>query len=99
MNYKVVNFKERPDLYDLQNDICGRAFPVFLYYSEIAERYWDKMIRYYKEYQLLLLDEDKILAVINFIPMHLEKWGQSLNCELNQIKDIIISLNFFSALK
>ncbi len=72
MNYKIVNFKERPDLYDLQDDICGKAFPVFLYYSEIADRYWDKMVTYYKEYQLLLLDEDKIIAVINCIPMNLD---------------------------
>ncbi len=41
MNYKVVNFKERPDLYELQDDICGKAFPEFLYYSEIANKYWE----------------------------------------------------------
>ena len=72
MNYKVVNFKERPDLYDLQNDICGKAFPVFLYYSDIASKYWEKMIAYYKEYQLLLLEEDHIIAVINCMPMNLD---------------------------
>ena len=78
MNCKVVNFKERPDLYDSQNDICGKAFPEFLYYSEIADKYWEKMIAYYKEYQLLLLDEDRIIAVINCIPMNLDISDEAL---------------------
>jgi len=53
MDYSVVTFKERPDLFDLQEAICGRAFPAFLYYSETAAAYWEKMIRYYREYQLM----------------------------------------------
>ena len=78
MNYKVANFKERPDLYDLQEDICGKAFPVFLYYSDIAAKYWEKMIAYYKEYQLLLLEEDQIMAVINCMPMNLDIADEAL---------------------
>ena len=72
MNYIVVNFKDRPDLYEIQNDICGKAFPEFLYYSEVANKYWEKMIAYYGEYQLLLLLEDQIIAVINCMPMNLD---------------------------
>ena len=71
MNYIVVNFKDRPDLYEIQNDICGKAFPEFLYYSEVANKYWEKMMAYYGEYQLLLLHEDQIIAVINCMPMNL----------------------------
>ncbi len=70
MHYKIVTFKERPDLYDLQEEICGKAFPVFLYYSEIAANTWDKMIRYYNEYQLLFLHNDKIICVFNCMPMN-----------------------------
>ena len=72
MNYEVVNFKERPDLYNMQNDICGKAFPAFLYHSEIAAKYWEEMMKYYKEYQLLLLEGDQIIAIINCIPMNLD---------------------------
>ncbi len=36
MSYEVATFSERPDLYDLQETICGEAFPEFLYYSEIV---------------------------------------------------------------
>lgn len=77
MDHVVVNFKNRPDLYDLQEEICGRAFPTFLYYSDIAHRYWEKMIAYFREYQLLLLeggqkDGKQIMAVINVMPMHLD---------------------------
>lgn len=70
MNYKVVSFKERPDLYDLQEEICGKAFPTFLYYSETAINTWEKMIEYYKEYQLLLLHNDKIVCIFNCMPMN-----------------------------
>lgn len=72
MSYKVVTFKERPDLYDLQKQICGKAFPEFLYYSEIAAKTWEKMIAYFEEYQLLLLHEERIMAVINCMPMNLD---------------------------
>jgi len=72
MDIAVVNFEERPDLYDSQEAICGRAFPVFLYYSETAAAYWEKMIRYYREYQLMLLCKDNIAAVVNCMPLNLD---------------------------
>ena len=72
MNYDIVNFKERPDLYNLQDEISGKAFPTFLYYSEIADNTWDKMIEYYKEYQLLFLHEEKIICIFNCMPMNLD---------------------------
>jgi hypothetical protein len=70
MNYKIVNFKERPDLYDSQEKICGKAFPTFLYYTEIAANTWDKMIEYYKDYQLLFLHDESIVCVFNCMPMN-----------------------------
>ena len=70
MHYKIANFKERPDLYDTQEEICGKAFPTFLYYSEIAANTWDKMIEYYQEYQLLFLHDEKIVCVFNCMPMN-----------------------------
>ena len=72
MIYRVVSFKERPDLYDIQEEICGKAFPTFLYYSEIAANTWEKMIDYYREYQLLLLYNDKVVSVFNCMPMNLD---------------------------
>jgi hypothetical protein len=72
MNYNIVNFEERPDLYKLQDEISGKAFPAFLYYSEIAANTWDKMIEYYKKYQLLFLHEGKIICIFNCMPMNLD---------------------------
>jgi len=72
MHYKIVNFKQRPDLYDSQEEICGKAFPIFLYYSEIIDSTWDKMIEYYQEYQLLLLNDEEIICVFNCMPMNLD---------------------------
>ena len=65
MSCEVATFMERPDLYDLQEIICGKAFPEFLYYSEIADKTWEKMITYYKKYQLLLLQDGKIVCVFD----------------------------------
>jgi hypothetical protein len=72
MNYRAVSFKERLDLHDIQEEICGKAFPTFLYYSEIAATTWEKMIDYFREYQLLLLYNDKIVSVYNCMPMNLD---------------------------
>lgn len=78
MNYKVVSFKERLDLYDKQEEICGNAFPTFLYYSEIAAKTWEKMIEYYKEYQLLFLHDENIVCVFNCMPMNLDFTDEEL---------------------
>jgi hypothetical protein len=78
MKYQVVSFKERPDLYDIQDEICHKAFPIFLYGSEAAVNSWDKMIEYYEEYQLLLLYEDKIVCVFNCMPMNLDFSDENL---------------------
>jgi hypothetical protein len=69
MHYKIATFKERPDLYDAQEEICGRAFPAFLYCSEIAANTWEKMIAYYQAYQLLFLHDEKIVCIFNCMPM------------------------------
>lgn len=72
MTLTVVNFKERPDLFDLQEKICGRAFPEFLYYSDTVDTFWEKMISYHEDYQFMLLDHDRVAAVINCLPMDLD---------------------------
>jgi len=72
MHYKIVNFKQRPDLYDSQQEICRKTFPTFLYYSEIIDSTWDKMIEYYQEYQLLFLNDEEIICIFNCMPMSLD---------------------------
>ena len=72
MDLTQVTFKERPDLFDQQEKICGRAFPEFLYYSDTVADYWDKMVSYYDKFQLMLLKQDQVIAVINCLPMDLD---------------------------
>ena len=50
MGLTVATFMERKDLFDLQAKICGRAFPEFLYYSDTAAAFWEKMISYYGDF-------------------------------------------------
>jgi len=78
MSYEVATFMERPDLYDLQEIICGKAFPEFLYYSDIAAKTWEKMVTYYKEYQLLLLHDGEIVCVFNCMPMNFDITDEEL---------------------
>ena len=72
MDLTLVTFNERPDLFDQQEIICGRAFPEFLYHSDTASAYWDKMISYHTAFQFMLLEQDQVAAVINCLPMDLD---------------------------
>lgn len=92
MNYNIVNFKERPDLYNLQEEISGKAFPTFLYYSEIATNPWDKMIEYYKVYQLLFLHEEKIICIFNCMLMNLDFSDEDLPEKANTPSVILTNI-------
>jgi len=72
MDFTVATFKERPDLFNQQEEICGRAFPAFLYYSDTATAFWEKMISCYGNFQFLLLEQDQVAAVINCLPLNLD---------------------------
>ena len=72
MDLTVVTFNQRPDLFDQQEQICGRAFPEFLYYSDTAAAFWEKMISFHDAFQFMLLEQDQVAAVINCLPMDLD---------------------------
>lgn len=72
MDLTVVTFNQRPDLFDQQEQICGRAFPEFLYYSDTAAAFWEKMISFHDAFQFMLLSQDQVAAVINCLPLDLD---------------------------
>jgi hypothetical protein len=69
MDYTAVSLEERWDLYEEQDRICSDAWPEFMLHDPITDRYWMEFIRLFKEYQLMLVRDDDILAVINTVPI------------------------------
>jgi GNAT superfamily N-acetyltransferase len=70
--YQVVSLKERTDLHKKQSLLTAEAWPEFIRHDDISDQYWNRMIEYYAEYQLLLVDNDEILSIITTVPLSYE---------------------------
>jgi hypothetical protein len=69
MDYKIVSLAERFDLFEAQDSICGEVWPEFMLHDTVANSLWMRFIESFKELQLLMMDEDEVLAVINTVPI------------------------------
>lgn len=70
MKYEVVSLKERFDLFDIQDELCSKAWPEFMLHDPIANDHWMEFIEAYKEFQLLMLDGETIIGIINSLPLY-----------------------------
>ncbi len=70
MNYKVVPLSDRYDLFEKQDAICEEVWPEFMLHDPVAGDYWMKFISLFKEYQIMIMDGDEILAIANTIPIN-----------------------------
>lgn len=76
MNYKITNLKERPDLFEKQDQIGSEAWPEFMLQDEIAHKYWMDFIEAYADLQILIISDDgkdEIYAIINTIPLYFDQ--------------------------
>lgn len=73
MNYKIVSLAERYDLFERQDKVCCEVWPEFMLHSPVADTYWMQFIEAFKDYQLLMMDGNDILAVINTVPIYFDK--------------------------
>lgn len=73
MNYKIVSLAERYDLFETQDKVCCEVWSEFMLHSPVADAYWMQFIEAFKDYQLLMMERDDILAVINTVPIHFDK--------------------------
>ena len=78
MSYKVVSLKERPDLFESQDKIGSEVWPEFMLHDPVAIKYWMQLIDAFREYQLMIMDGNKIVAVINTVPLHFDKCTNEL---------------------
>ena len=72
MKYKIITLAERFDLFEAQDEVCEEVWPEFMLHDPIAHKYWGRFIDAFKEFQLMLMDGDEILAVINSVPLSFE---------------------------
>lgn len=69
MNYTVTSLKERYDLLDAMNRVGGEAWPEFMLHDPIALAHWMEIADIFRDYQLLLMDGEDILALVNAVPL------------------------------
>lgn len=68
--YQVISLAQRYDLFEAQDKLCEEAWPEFMLHDPVANSNWMKFIEAYKQYQLLIMQDDEIMCIINSIPLH-----------------------------
>lgn len=70
MKYDITTLAERWDLVEKQDVICTEVWPEFMLHDPVADKYWGAFLNAFKEYQLLIMEGEEILAVANTVPLH-----------------------------
>lgn len=73
MEYTVTTLKDRWDLFEKQDAVCEEVWPEFMLHDPVGNENWMPFIEAFKEYQLLILEGEEILAVINMVPLHFDR--------------------------
>lgn len=70
--YTLSSLFDAPDLIDEHQTVGGSAWPEFMLHDPVAIANWNKLMAYFGDYQLSLLIDGGIAAVINMVPLHLD---------------------------
>lgn len=62
VGFDVVTSAERPDLADEASAAFRQRWPEFIFHDAVAKRYLDRVSRYFADYDVLLLDEGRVVA-------------------------------------
>jgi hypothetical protein len=73
MDYKTVSLAERFDLFEEQDRLGGEPWPEFLCHDPVAIEHWMDLIEVFKKYQLMIMADEEILAVINTVPLNFKE--------------------------
>ena len=68
MAYSFTLLSDRYDLLDEMNRIGGAAWPEFMLHDPVALNHWMEMVDVFRQYQLMILQEAEILAIVNTVP-------------------------------
>ncbi|MQA82271.1 MAG: hypothetical protein GEV10_28055 [Streptosporangiales bacterium] len=58
----VVTFAERPDLHDEARELLRAKWPEFIFHDAVTHAYLPRVERYFARYDVLLLDEGRVVA-------------------------------------
>ncbi|MFC1887459.1 GNAT family N-acetyltransferase [Candidatus Cloacimonadota bacterium] len=76
MELKLVTALERADLLEQEKEINSKIWPDFMFHDEISNKYFSRLYEIFPEYQLFLLQDNKIMGIGNSIPL---SWNKDLN--------------------
>jgi hypothetical protein len=79
LNYDVISLLDRFDLFEIQDAICEEVWPEFMLHDPVANTHWMQFINAFKDFQLMLMDDNEILAVVNAVPLHFDGYLQDLS--------------------
>jgi len=71
VEYNVTSISERPDLIEEINQMYSSAWPGFVAGEKVMNAYWGIISENFSDHQLLLMNDDKILAIVNSAAFHL----------------------------
>lgn len=66
---RVFSLEEKSELFEKADAICIKAWPEFILHDTVGGNNGIIFVEAYKKYQLLILDQEEIAAVINTIPL------------------------------
>lgn len=69
MPYDIVTLQEQPALKEWVNEIHRQVWPPFLLQDPVSLRYWDRLLDEFAEYQLVLLEKEKVIGVGHSVPI------------------------------
>ena len=69
MDYSFTLLSERYDLLDEMNRIGGAAWPEFMLHDPVALTHWMEIVDVFRNYQLMIMDGEEILAIVNTVPI------------------------------
>jgi len=73
MEYKVITLAERYDLFRKQDDLAEEVWPEFMKHDPVANKNWMKFVDAHKEFQLMIMEGDEILATASSVPFYFDK--------------------------
>ncbi|MGL1892854.1 MAG: hypothetical protein OCD02_14575 [Spirochaetaceae bacterium] len=101
MKYKVVSLKERYDLFEKSDELNMEAWDEFMLHDPVADENWMTFIDAYKDYQLIILDEnDEMAASMVSVPIKYdgdikdlpdEGWDWAVKKSISDLNDGLIA--------
>ena len=80
LKLKTENLKDRRDLLERADNLCGKAWPEFMLHDTYVGKYWNGLFEKYLEFQFVLIEtiSEQIAAVGNCVPLSWAKPPEEL---------------------